>query len=248
MKRTERHRLKENEFARSVAHARQVITERRRTLMGGIVALLLVVVALAGFSAWRGAREARANALLASALAVAEAPVVPPAAPAPGSEPPLPRPGTFQTEKARMEAALPKFMEAADKYPNTTAGMTARYHAAGILNALGRYAEAEQRYQEVVSKAGSKIYSRTARLGLAAAQSAQGKYDAAIAIYTELSRESNPQMPVDGILMQLGRTYVRAGRKEDAARAFNRIVEEFPESVYVAEARRELEEVKSSKG
>jgi outer membrane protein assembly factor BamD (BamD/ComL family) len=48
--------------------------------------------------------------------------------------------------------------------------------------------------------------------------------------------------------MQLGRTYVRAGRKEEAARAFTRVVEEFPESVYAADARRELAEVKGSKG
>lgn len=248
MKRIERHRLKENEFVRSVAHARQALAAQRRNLTLGVVVLVLLIAALAGFTAWRGSRDARANALLASALAVAEAPVVPPAPPAPGSEPPLPRPGTFQTEQARMEAALPKFMEAADKFPNADAGVAARYHAAGILNALGRHAEAEQRYQEVVSKAGSTIYSRTARLGLAAAQAAQGKYDSAIMIYTELSRDTNAQIPVDGVLMQLGRTYARAGRKEDAVRSFNRIVEEFPQSVYAAEARRELEDVKSSKG
>ena len=248
MKSTERHRLKENEFARSVGHARNTLTARRREIMMGIMALVLVIVALAGFATWRSAREGGANASLASALAVAEAPVVPPAAPAPGSEPPLPRPGSFQTEQARMEAALPKFVETADKHPRTQAGITARYHAAGILNALGRHAEAEQHYQQVVSQAGSNIYSRTGRLGLAAAQAAQGKYDSAIAIYTELSRDASAQIPVDGVLMQLGRTYAQAGRKEDAARAFNRVVEEFPESVYAADARRELEEVKGPKG
>jgi TolA-binding protein len=248
MKRIERHRLKENEFARSVAHARQALATHRRNLTLTVVVLLLLAAGLAGFVGWRGSRAAHANAQLAAALAVAEAPVVPPAPPAPGSEPPLPRPGTFQTEQARMEAALPKFREAAEKFPNTDAGVAARYHAAGILNVLGRHAEAEQRYQEVISKAGSSIYSRTARLGLAAAQAAQGKYDSAITIYTELSRETNAQIPIDGVLMQLGRTYAQAGRKEDAVRSFNRIVEEFPESVYAAEARRELEDVKSSKG
>ena len=248
MKRIERHNLKENEFARSVTRARQVLAERRRSLMLGVVVLVLLIAALAGFTAWRGSREAHANGLLASALAVAEAPVIPPAPPEPGSEPPLPRAGTFQTEQARMEAALPKFMETAEKFPNTDAGIAARYHAAGILNALGRHAEAEQRYQEVISKAGSSIYSRTARLGLAEAQTAQGKYDNAITIYTELSRDTNAQIPLDGVLMQLGRTYARAGRKEDAVRSFTRIVEEFPQSVYAAEARRELEDVKTSKG
>ena len=74
-----------------------------------------------------------------------------------------------------------------------------------ILASLGRYSEAEQRYEEVVSRAGTTIYTRTARLGLADAQVAQRKCDSAIKIYTDLSRDTASQMPVDGVLMQLGR-------------------------------------------
>ena len=70
---------------------------------------------------------------------------------------------------------------------------------------------------------------------------AQGKYDTAITTYTEMSRDTNSQIPVDSVLMQLGRAYVLAGRKEEAARTFDRIVQEFPQSVYATDARRELE-------
>ena len=206
----------------------------------------VALIAVAGYTIWRQARNTRANTALAAALAVYEAPVVPPAAPTPGSAPPLPQPGTFQTEQAKLEAALPKFLEAADRYPNSDAGITARYHAAGILASLGRYGEAEQRFQEVAEKGSDSIYGRTARLGQADAQIAQGKYDSAIAIYTEMSRDPNSQIPVDSVLMQLGRAYVRAGKKEEAIRAFNRIVDEFPQSLYASDARRELEEVKKN--
>ncbi len=175
-----------------------------------------------------------------------QAPVVPPAAPAPGSPAPVPQPGTYESEKVKLEAALPKFIEAADRYPNTDPGIAARYHAAGILATLGRYAEAEQKYQEVVAKAGSTLYARTARLGLADAQLAQNKFDNAINIYTELARDTNTQMPLDGVLMQLGRACARAGRKEEAVRAFTRVVDEFPQSLYAGDAKRELEEVKKT--
>jgi TolA-binding protein len=244
VKATERHKLKENEFARSVANARRVLEERSRDL--GLVVLMIVValVAVGGYTWWRQARAERANTLLAAALAVHEAPVVAPAEPAPGSPVPVEQPGTFKTEQARLEAALPKFIEAAEQYPSTDAGIAARYHAAGVLAQLGRYAEAEQRYQQVVDTGGRTIYARTARLGLADAQLAQGKFDQAIAIYRDLSTESSPQLPVDGVLMHLGRAYLRAGKKDDAARAFNRVVEEFPDSLYVADARRELEAAK----
>ena len=246
MKSIERHKLKENELARSVAAARDVLSTRGQDITRLVLAGLLIVLVVVGYTVWRGSRNAKANAALASGLALFEAPVVPVAAPAPGSPLPVQQPGTFQTEQAKYEAALPKLMEAANGYPNAQAGIAARYYAASALAALGRFAEAEQRYQEVVDKAGSTIYARTARLGLADAQAAQGKYDGAITIYRELSTDANSQIPVDGVLMALGRTYARAGRADEASRAFTRIVDEFPQSVYAADARREREETKKS--
>lgn len=244
MKSTERHRLKENEFARSVARARGVIDTRRGDIMRVIVIVVVLLAAVAAYSLWRTSRTSRANEALAAALAVYEMPVVPPQPPAPGSPAPVPQPGTYQSQKERLDASLPKFLEAANAFPDSDAGITARFHAAGILAALGRHAESEQRYKEVVDKAGSSIYGRTARLGMAEAQIAQGKYDSAIAIYTELSRDTASTLPLDSILMHLGRAYARAGRKEEAVRSFTRVFEEFPQSAYAADARREVEETK----
>jgi TolA-binding protein len=246
MKSIERHKLKENEFARTMVHAREVLDAQKRNITVTLTAVVVALAAFGGFMWWRQAKNSGANEMLASAIAVYDAPVVPIAAPAPGSPAPLPQAGTFTTEQEKLHAALPKFREAADRYPNSTPGLVARYHLAGILAALGQYPEAEQRYQEVVNKGSGTIYARTARLGLADAQVAQGKYDNAIQIYTELSRDTTSQMPVDGVLMQLGRAYVRAGRKEEAARTFDRIVQEFPQSSYLSEAQRERDAVKKS--
>ncbi len=246
MKSTERHKLKENEFAHTVARARDVIDTRGRD-MATLAIVVVAAVALAfGYMAWRQSRDGKANTMLAAALAVAEAPVVAPVAPAPGSPMPVKQPGTFETERAKLEAALPKFQETFDRYPNTDAGIAARYHAAGTLASLGRLPEAEARYKEVVDKAGSRIYGRTGRLGLAQVQVAQGKYDPAIAIYQQLTTDTTSQIPVDGVLMELGRAYLKAGRKTDAAHAFTRVVEEFPQSLYAADARREMEDAKKS--
>ena len=210
-------------------------------LIAGIAVLGIVLVG--GYVWWRQSREAKATTALASALAIYQAPVVPLAAPAPGSPLPVAQPGTYATEQAKLDAALPKFVAAATQFPGTEAGAAARYHEAGILAALGRYAEAEQRYQEVVSS-GKGIYARTARLGLADAQVAQGKFDPAIKQYQDLTTDSASQLPLDGVLMQLGRAYAKAGKKDEAARAFNRVVEEFPQSLYAADARKELADVK----
>jgi TolA-binding protein len=241
MKRIERHKLKENEFAESVAKARAAIAERQRQVTTLVVAIVAAVLLVGGFFAFRTSRNSRATDLLASALAVAEAPVVTPPPPAPGSPPPVQQPGTYRSETDRANAALPKLMEAADRYPSTDAGLTARYRAAGILATLGRYGEAEQRYQEVVAKAGSNsIYGRAARLGLGNAQLAQGKNDAAVDTFRALSTDSDSQLPLDGVLMQLGRACMQAGKRDDATRAFTRVVDEFPQSLYASEAKEKL--------
>ena len=243
MKSTERHRLKENEFARSVARARGVVETRKSDIVRLAVAAVVIIAIVSGYSWWRQSRNAKAGAALAQGLAVYEAPVMPPETPKPGSPMPVQQPGTYASEQAKLEAALPQLMDAANRYPNADAGIAARYYAAAVLSALGRYAEAEQRFQEVADKAGSGIYGRTARLGIAETQVAQGKYDPAITIYREMSSDAKADLPADGVLMALGRACVRAGRKDEAARAFTRVVDEFPQSPYATDARRELEEV-----
>ena len=51
-----------------------------------------------------------------------------------------------------------------------------------------------------------------AKLGMADAEVAAGKFDGAIAVYKELSADKDGPLPVDGILMQLGRAYDAAGQ------------------------------------
>lgn len=247
MKRTERHKLKENEFAHTVARTREMVEQRRNELTVIVVAVLAVTVIVGGFFAWRSSRDSKAQALLANALVVTEAPVYAPPPPAPGSPPPVQPPGTFRTDKERLDASVPKLQAAADAYPDSDAGLTARFRLAASLAELGRYAEAEQRYQEVVQKAGSKsIYRNTARLGVGEAQLAQGKGDAAITTLKELSTDTNSPLPVDGVLMQLGRAALVAGKKDEATRAFTRVVDEFPQSLYASEAKEKLAEIKKA--
>lgn len=247
MKSTERHKLKQNEFERTVAQAREVVVERQREITMAVVALVALLVVVGGYFAYRTTRNNKATTLLASALAVAEAPVVTPPPPAPGSPPPIQQPGTYRTERDRAEAALPRLQQAADAYPNTEAGITARFRLAATLALLGRHAEAEQRYKEVVDKTSSRdIYHYTARLGVGEAQLAQGKAADAAATFQALATDTNSQLPVDGVLMQLGRAALVAGKKDDATRAFNRVVEEFPQSLYVSEAKEKLAELKKA--
>jgi TolA-binding protein len=241
MKSTERHRIKEDQFIATLADTFERFDQNRQRWIWVTVGIVVLVVAVGGFSWWRQQRDAKSSAMLAEALVIAEAPVVPATPAATGQPASTPQPGSYPTERAKLEAALPKFLAAADTYPSTQSGLSARYQAAAALVALGRDEEAARQFQQVVDKDGNGLYGRMARLGLAEVQVRQGKFDPAIATYKELSATAKDDLPVDGVLMALGRAYVAAGKKTEAGQTFKRIGDEFPSSPYAPVAKRELE-------
>ena len=236
MKRAQRHHLKENELQTFARDLTERFDERRRETLWALIAVAVIAVLAFGFFAWRERTQTQAAILPASAVAVKDARIGPPGTAEQGLR--------FNNERERAQAALTKFKAAADAHPSTDAGLYARYQEAATYMALGNPAQAAAAYQQVIDKAGSALYGQTARLGLAEAQSAQGQYDQAINTFKELAQRKDGALPVDGILMQLGRTYLVAGKRSDAQQAFNRLVEEFPESPYIGEARRELDGLK----
>jgi tetratricopeptide (TPR) repeat protein len=247
MKRTERHRLKENDLVHSLTAARDFIEPRQRQIRMAVVAVVLIVAAAVGVSVVRQRMQARGQDLLGEAMVALNARVVP--AGTPGDEVPaaaaLGATGTFSTEEAKLNAALPKLKAAADAYPDSDAGITARYHMAGALAALSRHQEAMQAFDDVVARAGADtLYGRMARLGKADTQVRAGQLDAAIATWKELASRDSAELPVDAILMELARAYVQKGNREEARKTFTQIVDEHPDSPYSVEARSELENLK----
>ena len=117
---------------------------------------------------------------------------------------------------------------------------------AGALAALGRHDEAIKQYDEVIRRAGSgQIYGRMARLGKADTQSRAGQVDAAIATWKEMAASTTGEFPVDAILMELARAYAQKGDTEEARKTFSQLIDQHPNSPYTAEARAELEDLKS---
>ena len=140
---------------------------------------------------------------------------------------------------------MPKLKQTADTYPDSDAGITARYHLASALASLGRTKEAIDAFTSVSERAGNNsLYGRMARLGKAETQAHAGQLDAAIATWKELAAENSADMPADAILMGLARAYVQKGDTAEARKTFTQIVDQHPDSAYLAEARAELENIK----
>ena len=247
MKKSERHHLKDNELALLIGQMQDYIELHRRTLalvLGGVV---VVAVAAGGYLAWRNSVNTEARTLLAEAMVIVEAPIAPAAPPTGGqldqAAAPTQQPGTFPTEQAKLEAALPKLFVAADQFPDTDAGLTARYEAASALVALSRFDEAIQQYTQVIER-GSGVHGRMARLGKAEAQLRAGQYDEAIAGFRQAADAVNTTLPKEAVLLELARAYRLAGKPDDARTTLTEIIEQHAESPVAAAARAELDKIK----
>ena len=248
MKSSERQKLKHDEVKETLQDVYARIDQNRSRVIAALVGVVVLAIAVGCWMLFQKQRANKAGALLAEGLVISEAPVVPPAPPAePGQPvPPTTLPaGSYTSERAKLEASLPKFMAAAEAYPSTQAGIAARYYAATTLVALGKTDEARQRYQEVIDAAGRNLYGRMARLGVAEIDVKTKNYDAAIASLRELSLDAKGDLPIDAVLVQLGQAYLAAGKKAEAQQAFQRVATEVAQSPYAADARKRLEGLKA---
>jgi TolA-binding protein len=236
MKAQQRHQLKQNEVARTAARAIETFTENRDRIMTITVIVLLVAAIAGGWFYWRKRTNDKAGAMLGVALTITNSPIVP-APTIPGA---TQAPGTYPSDRARQEASLKAFQDVATAYPSTTAGLAAQYHAGASLLLLERFPEAENTFADVAARAGSSVYGPMAKMGRAEALAGESKYDDAIKVLTDLSADRDGVLPVDGVLNELARACVKAGKKAEARAAFKRIVDEFPESVYGTDARQQL--------
>ena len=247
MKTTERHHLKDNELAMAIGSAQGFVEKNQKNLVAIVLILVVMGAGIAAYSMWTRSTDTKARTLLAEAMVIEEARVMPPGPPAGTSTDPTltpgQAPGTYPTQQAKLEAALPKFLAAADAYPASDSGLTARYHAATNLVALARFDDAIKQYDQVIAK-GSGLIQRMSRLGKAEAQLRAGQYDPAIATLKETSEQTNTALPVDAVLMELGRAYRLAGKTEDARKTFTQVVEKHAESPLAADAKTELDKLK----
>jgi tetratricopeptide (TPR) repeat protein len=248
MKTTERHHLKDNELAIALGQAQTWAGDNSRNITLLAVAIIVIGGGALGIYAWRSNTDDKARTMLAEAMVIEEARIQPPAPPTGTTNDPNALggqlPGTYPTEQAKLEAALPKFQAAADAYPSSEPGQTARFHVASTLVALGRFDDAIKAYDQVIA-GGNPLLVRSARLGKAEAQLRASQFDPAIATFKQIVDAKEPGLPPEAMLMELARAYKLAGKTEEARKTLTTLVEQHADSQYAADARAEIEKLKS---
>ncbi|MFN2448069.1 MAG: tol-pal system YbgF family protein, partial [Vicinamibacterales bacterium] len=142
----------------------------------------------------------------------------------------------YPTATDKHQKAAAAFAEIAKRYGSSPTGRRARYYAALANLELGKTAEAEKELQQLSSGGDDALVRGLARLALADLHRSNGRWDPAIEEYRKIVDDAGSAVPRDHALMQLASTLEDAQRGPDALRAYVRLIEEFPSSVYASDA------------
>ena len=234
MKKELKRQIKQDELVSGFQQASQWTAAHGPEVKVTFVVVAIVALAAFGLTNYLGHRRSEAERAFSAALDTFHAPVT--AELPEGSEPPPGPVFASATEKSRKAAA--EFDEVARTYGTLDTGRRAAYYAALARIELGEYDAAEKSLAELAGRRDDPLQSSLARLSLADVYRRRGQLDKAIEDYRRLVDDSSFVLPRDHALLELASTLEDAKRPAEAGAAYRRIVEEFPGSVYAAEARR----------
>ena len=123
-------------------------------------------------------------------------------------------------------------------------GLRAKYYAALSRMELGQQAEAEKALKEIQAR-GAGFEPDLARLALAGLYRRGGQIDKAVEAYRAFATNPSASVPRDFALLGAAQSLEDAKRWAEARAAYRQLVEEFPASVYAAEARSRAEYLQS---
>ncbi|MEM7049926.1 MAG: tetratricopeptide repeat protein [Acidobacteriota bacterium] len=229
-----RKEIKKDEFAEALGRTVEYAEGHVKLLVGalaGVIALVLLIVALVQ---WNASKVRKAGDALEQAMKTYDAPIVAEGETGDDADEP-----SFSDEEARRNAAEVSFQEVVERYGATGPGGVAAVYLGRISADRGDLAGARQHWEGFLTDHEGQLLAGQVRRNLLALDRAEGK-QAEVASELEAMMELNPEarpLPGDVILFELGTTYEELDRGDDAKSAFQRLVEEYPESAFAAVAR-----------
>ena len=185
-------------------------------LLYGLAGVVLLAVLLGVYLKWSNRKADEARRALGKAIAIATAPVST-ASPIPGAPAPA-----YSSEQERSQRAIEVFQQVANKYgdPYHT---EARYFIATNLLSIDRNKGLSELTE--VSKSSVVEPAALAKFALAQALEADGKYDEAAKLYSDLAARNSEVVTSDSANLRLAGVYEKQGKKKEAVDLLFNIVE-----------------------
>ncbi len=243
MKRNLKHKIKQDEFRSGMEHSWDWTRGHWAELRIVLLAVVVVGALVVGLNVFQKQRQEAGEHAFGEAQGIFDAPLT--AELPPGEKPAGP---SYATPAEKYQKARASFDAVAAKYGSSRVGLRARYYSALCRVELGDTAGAEKELQELANRSEKDaLVPGLARLALAETYRRTGQVDKAVAEYGRIVDDPNAGVPRDHALMRLASTLEEAQRGRDAGAAYRRLVEEFPTSVYAADARRRADYLEPSR-
>ena len=219
------------------------VARHRRGLVTFVVTVCAATAALQGGRYFFGKRDAETSRAFAKIEQIASASLLP--AEAAGSKMEKPDDGLphFKTDEERKQAALKEADAFLGAHSKGKIAALAKLIKAGLLRDLAKNEEATVLYVELSNNSDLDSNLRLVALdGLALAQEASGKIDAAIETLDKLSAASkaNQGFLADRALYTKGRLLETQGKTEEAKKIYKAISTDFPNTTLREEVTRRL--------
>ena len=184
-----------------------VLEGKGRTILYVIGGAIVVAALVGGWVMWSRRKTDEARRAMGRAIAIAATPVS--ASPLPGNQGP-----TFPNEQERARKAIEEFEKVAAKYGDPYRSQ-ARYFVA--TNQL--YLEREKGINELTQLSSSTVaeVAVLSRFALAQAKEADGKYDEAASLYTQLAGMNSVVVSPESANLRLAKVYEKQGKTKEAA-------------------------------
>jgi tetratricopeptide (TPR) repeat protein len=228
-----RKEIKHDKFVEEMETAYAVARRNAPAVVWSIVAVLVLIAAIAAFMLWRSQQESAAQKRLGEAIQIVEAPLA-----AAGET--APAPGTYASEQEKVARAEPILREVIDKYGSSDAADVASLYLARIEIARGDTAAARAKLEAFVDEHSNHLLAQAARVSLVDLRLMAGESDQVIADLEKEIASTDGPLPQDVALTLLARAYEAAKQPQKARDAYQRIVNEYPDSPYTLEAQRKL--------
>ena len=251
MKTSERHHLKEDDFQIALARTRDSLVEQRRPIAMIIGGVVLTIVLIGGYVYWQRSTNEKAAALFAEGIVAASTPIATPESEAsnlPGQIAPRPRDAPSRPRRREPTRRSPSSRKRRRPIPHRVPASPptiAPRHCSPSRDAPARRRRGSTTSSPATATASTAAWPSSVS---PPSRSRPRNTNQAIAALQTLSQRADADVPVDAVLMQLGDAYQRAGRTPDAVKTFTRVVDEFPQSPYLPDARRRLDDLKATPG
>jgi len=230
-----RKELKQDKIRESFEHGAEAVISHQKLALVVLLTIAVVAGAVLGSRFYKEQQTSQASNSLDEAMKIYSARI------RAANEPAEPGEVTYLDERNKYEDALKKFSETADKYPRTNPGRLARYYAGLCLEHLGRDNQAIEALRKVES-GGDKELAGLARFQMAQIDDKMGKMDEATKLYRQMADKPTVFVPKPLVMLYLANDLSRTNPQE-AAKVYNQIKKEFPDSQIAEEADRGLEAI-----